>query len=138
MLAKKYRLTKQGDFKEVFSKGRGLAGRFFSIRYAPNTLENSRFAVVVANRVSKKATQRNRLKRQVREIIYLNLDKICGGNFDIIVNALFPALNKEFSNLEGDLLAIFKKINLFNDKAVLFPPLFFAKINKNLPKNPFF
>lgn len=111
MLAKKYRLTKRGDFKEIFSKGRRLAGRFFSIRYAPNTLENSRFAVVVANKVAKKASQRNRLKRQVREIIYLNLDKF-NEKFDIIVNILSAALNKNYQDLEENLLAILKKNKL--------------------------
>lgn len=111
MLAKKFRLTKQKELKEVFQKGRKGFGYLIGIRFLANNLENSRITVVVSNKVSKKATRRNRLKRQAREIIRLNLDNL-NNSYDIIVTILPTALNKEYEDLEKELMTLFKKNKL--------------------------
>ena len=105
MLSRVYRLTKQEDFKHIFQKGRKIFGNFFSVRYLPNNLKNSRFAVVVANKVSKKAVVRNKLKRQVREIIKSSQNKL-DKNYDIIINVLLPCLEKNFNFLKEELVKI--------------------------------
>lgn len=109
MLAIKYRLTKKKDFQEVFKGGRKCSGCFFGVRYQKNNLKNSRFAVVASTKVSKKAVVRNRLKRQVREIIKKNMTKDLTG-FDVIVNILSKSIDQEFQELEKDLVGILKKI----------------------------
>ena len=111
MLARKYRLTKESDFNRVFRSGNKVFSRFFNLRYCNGLAENSRFAVVVANKVSKKAVQRNLLKRQTRAIIHLNLDKIVE-KMDILVNVLPVALGVDYQELEQDLIAAFKKAKL--------------------------
>src|SRR3989339_755803 len=108
MLAKNYRLTKKSDFQQVFKVGRKDFNRFFGIRYKPNKLDVSRVAVVVSTKVSKKATDRNRIKRQTRSIIDVFLPKF-KQNIDLIINILSPALNQKYQVIHDDLLKILKK-----------------------------
>lgn len=68
-------------------------------------------AIVISTKVSKKATQRNRLKRQLREIIRHHLDQIKSG-YDIVVSAKISALNQEYQQLEKNLLALLTKAKL--------------------------
>ncbi|MFA6918818.1 MAG: ribonuclease P protein component [Patescibacteria group bacterium] len=113
MLAQKYRLVRKSDFDLVFKNGKKAFGRLFFVRFTPNKLENSRFAVVISNKISKKATVRNRLRRQVREILRLNIDKF-EQNIDAIVNILTPSLGCEYEELEKELIELFKKNRLIS------------------------
>lgn len=109
MLARKNRLTKQTDFKKVFERGRKLRSDFFQLRYGVNCLDYCRFAVVVSTKVSKRATKRNSIKRQIREVIKVNLSKF-KQNFDIIISVLPGAGDQKLDILKEDLSVIFKKI----------------------------
>ena len=111
MLPKKFRLTKQTDFKNIFKKGSKSFGKFFSIRYLANNLDNCRFAVVVSNKVSKKAVVRNRLRRQIRSILNDNLSKFSQKN-DIIINILTSSVDSNYKTLEKELLNILKNNKL--------------------------
>lgn len=111
MLPRKYRLTKEKDFKKINSSGRSFFSTLFRLRYLANNLGISRFAVVVSTKVSKKATQRNRLKRQVREIIRLNRTKIKSG-YDVAISVSNKALGKSYQDLEKDIASLFSKAKL--------------------------
>lgn len=84
MLPASFRLYKRSDFKHLFANGRVIYNQYFNIRYIKNNEKNSRFAILVSKKVSKKAVKRNRLKRVIREIIRLNLDNIYQG-FDYCI-----------------------------------------------------
>jgi len=75
MLAKKYRLKKDREFKKIYRLGRKIKEDFFVIRYLENNLPYSHFGFVIAKTVIKKATKRNLLKRKISEIIRLNQKK---------------------------------------------------------------
>ncbi|HRP95943.1 MAG TPA: ribonuclease P protein component [Rhodocyclaceae bacterium] len=62
-----YRLRKTDEFSSVFAFRRAHKGRFLTVHYRPNTLETARLGVVVAKRFARRATQRNLVKRIVRE-----------------------------------------------------------------------
>lgn len=109
MLPKNYRLTKEKDIKRVLSTGKPFFSPFFRLKYAKNGLEQSRFSVVVSAKVSKKAVIRNKLRRQVQEIIWLNLDKISSG-LDFVINLKLESLKIDREKLEKDILAKFSKI----------------------------
>jgi len=70
MLPKQNRLQKDREFQRVFKNSRPCNMENFSIRTAKNfTREhNIRFGFVVSNKIEKRATRRNALKRQLREI----------------------------------------------------------------------
>ena len=111
MSAVNNRLTKDSDFKKIKAFGRSFFSPFFKLRYLANHLSLSRFAVVVSTKISKKATQRNRLKRQVREIIRLNQNRVKSG-YDVVISASGRALGKDYQELERAVLAILAKANL--------------------------
>ena len=68
MLEKKYRMLATRDFERVFARGGLVPGPFFLIRYLKRGRPESRFGFVVSTKVSKKAVERNTLKRRLREI----------------------------------------------------------------------
>jgi len=111
MLAQKYRLSRPGDFKLIFQQGRKISTPLFLIRYQPNNLAYSRFTVIVANKISKQAVVRNKIKRRLREIIKLNFSKL-KQNYDIIITAKAPAVIATYAELEKDYLLALKKYKL--------------------------
>jgi len=111
MLTAKNRLTKERDFKRINRLGRSFFSSYFRLRYLANNLGLNRFAVVVSTKISKKATERNRLKRQTREIIRLSQNKI-KIDHDIVVTAQGHALGKSYQDLEENLLILLTKAKL--------------------------
>lgn len=111
MLPARNRLTKKKDFENIKESGNSFFSALFRIRILPNKLKSSRFAIVISNKVSKKATVRNRLKRQLREILRLNLAKFkCG--FDIVLIVNNKALAKSYQELEVEVLRVLTKAKI--------------------------
>lgn len=111
MLPKKYRLIKEKDFKRVNSSRQSFFSSLFRLRLVKNDQTDSRFAVVATTRLSKKATQRNRLRRQLTEMIRLNRENIKSG-YDVIFMAKSNALGKDYQDLEKDFIYLVKKAKL--------------------------
>ncbi|MAF13500.1 MAG: ribonuclease P protein component [Parcubacteria group bacterium] len=111
MLPASKRLTKDKDIKRVNKAGQSYFSPLFKLKYLANDKSLSRFTVVVSNKVSKKAVLRNRLRRQLREIIRLNLKKIKSGH-DIIVSVKSQSLGKTYQDLENSLNLALKKSKL--------------------------
>lgn len=101
MLPKIFRLSKKSDFDIVFKQGRSKALRCFFIRYKENQLGHPRVGIIVSNKVSKKATERNILKRRVREIIWKVRSSL--GEVDIIIIAKRGSVNTSYSDNEKDI-----------------------------------
>lgn len=111
MLLKKNRLQYRKDFDNAFKFSKGVFTEIIGIKFIANNLENSRFGIIVSNKISKKAVVRNRIKRQVREIISLNLEDIKKG-FDIVIITRIGIVEKKYQEIEKDILNIFKKTKL--------------------------
>jgi ribonuclease P protein component len=86
MLKKLWRLNKTKDIEKVMKTGRAFYSPFLMLKVIANNLGLTRFTVIVAKRVSKKAVQRNLVKRRLREIIRLALPKIETGA-DVVILA---------------------------------------------------
>jgi len=71
----------------------------------------SRFAIIIPIKVDKRAVKRNKLKRQIREIIKLNIANLKPGS-DVIIMAKKTILGKEFNELRKDLEGLLKKTKL--------------------------
>jgi len=95
MIAQKNRLSKKADFERIFKNGNKDFGQFFIIRFIKNDLNYCRFAIIISNKFSKKATERNRYRRQIKAVLLKNLSKF-RDNFDIIFTVL-PEI-KKFNN----------------------------------------
>ena len=81
MLPKKHRITKQTEFDSFFggkfkqAQGRSFTTTHFIFKSKMNNLGCPRFGFVVSNKIDNRATVRNRLRRQSREVIHANLEK---------------------------------------------------------------
>jgi len=102
MISKKKRLNR-ATFAEIIKKSKKIEGKVFSYRlhFLKNGLKH-RFSVVVSSKVSSKAVIRNKIRRQIYEI----LEKMTFSKGVAIVvyvkkEALgldYMAINKEISN----------------------------------------
>ncbi|NCF75381.1 MAG: ribonuclease P protein component [Xanthomonadaceae bacterium] len=111
MLLKKNRLQHRKDFDNAFKSSKGVFAKIIGIKFVVNNLENSRFGIIISNKISKKAVIRNKIKRQIREIIRLNLDNIKKG-FDIVIITRIGIVGKKYQEIEKNILEIFKKTKL--------------------------
>ncbi len=109
MLAKQYKLTKADNIKGIISKGRQYSSPYFVIKTEESNEQHSRFGIVISNKLSKKAVERNRLRRQLFEIIRLNLEKTSLANpHKIVILPRTKALKLDYKQLEKNLLKTFK------------------------------
>lgn len=111
MLPQEHRLKSDKDIKALFAKGKGVFGSLVTIKYKKNTLGVSRFAIVAGLKVSKKAVERNRLKRQARAIIHEQLANIMPG-IDIGILLKKEALTAPRDELKTQIIKGLKKATL--------------------------
>jgi len=97
MLKKKYRLLKETKF----NKKDFYASPFFVLKVAKNEKSFSRFGFIVSKKIDKRATVRNRIKRQIRVCIETNLDKIKPGHdmLFILKKQMLSKTTKEINEL---------------------------------------
>ena len=111
MLSKKHRLTKDKDIQQVLKRGKILFSPFFNLKILKNNLQNPRFCIVISTNISKKAVTRNRAKRQLRAILYKNLDSI-NKNYDFVILTKPAVTVAKFQELEKALIFLFKKAKI--------------------------
>ena len=112
MLAKQHRLVKQKDFEKVFKQGRSYYTKLLGVKILANQLPANRFVIVISTKISKKATERNKLKRQIRQAAR-ELDQELKSGFEIVIMVLPGFLNSEYKIVKGELEIIFRKLRLF-------------------------
>lgn len=113
MLKKIYRITKDKEFQAIYRRGRFQSTALFSINYLPSKKNVSRIGIVVSKKITKKAVERNQIKRRVREIAREIHPKL-KGHFDIIISTKKPALEADFATMKQTLSEMFKKAGLIN------------------------
>ncbi len=84
MLSQKHRLSKSADVIKTTARGRGFFNPYFVIKTVPGT-EPAKITVVASVRVSKRAVDRNRIKRIIRETIRPHIAKFKPGNYAFLV-----------------------------------------------------
>lgn len=92
MLKKKYRLGRPAIFKNSHI----INSQFFTLRVVKNNLLYNRYGFVVSKKVDKRATVRNKLKRQASSCIENMVDKIKRGH-DILLVIKKPAVEVDGS-----------------------------------------
>jgi ribonuclease P protein component len=116
MLRRKYRLSKDNDFKKFSKVNRAVYSPIFILKFINNQLPVSRYGLIVSSKVSKKANKRNLIRRRLNEIIRLNLDKIKKG-VDVLIIISPKIINNQgkvmgYQEIENNLLNALRKIKL--------------------------
>ena len=112
MLKKQNQLTKDKEFDNVFKNGKSSYDKALGVKVMANKLNDSRFGILVSTKISKKAVERNRLKRQIREVIRLSLNEIKPG-YDFIIITLPSVLGKTSQEITKSIHNHFKKLKLY-------------------------
>ena len=115
MLPKKYRLTGY-QVSQTFKKGRFFNAPLFTLKFLPlknisPNLENSLFSITVSLKIEKKAVKRNRIRRQVYEIIRHLLPDLKPG-WAIAILAKKEILDKKYHQIEEELQKAFREIKI--------------------------
>ena len=108
MLAKKNRLCAQKDYDLVYKKGQTYFSPFFNVRVMASPSAPTRFGIVTAISISKKATVRNLVKRRIRAVFTTNLAKI-KDNLSITIHTKPACTLLNYQDLEAELLFLLKK-----------------------------
>ncbi len=115
MLVKKFRLTKDKDFKKVFKLGKSFSSRMFKVKTSINGFKFNRYGIVISTKVSKKAVVRNKLKRQIRTIIK-NFDKEINNGVDLVIIVSPATLNQKYAFIKSEIERSLFTLKLFKTK----------------------
>lgn len=111
MLAKINRLTSEKDFIVVKSGGTVFQEKDFALAVMDRGEGESRFGFVISTKISKKANQRNKAKRILREVVQKNLHKIKKG-YDVIFLAKSGVLDLDKAKAEEEVGRALKNAGL--------------------------
>ncbi|EKE11572.1 MAG: hypothetical protein ACD_15C00059G0010 [uncultured bacterium] len=116
MLPFKNRLTKKKDHEKVQKLGYFVSLGNIAIKSLKNDLKETRIGIVVGLKFSKKSTERNQVKRILRDIVHTELKNIEKG-WDVVIMARKREEEKSKNiNFKKNMLAVLEKGKLLLNK----------------------
>jgi len=123
MLPQEHRLRRKRDIEITFEQGRFVSGSLLNMKVwkvdpvtYPKRLYSGKelkFAFVVGVKIEKRAVGRNRLKRQMREVVRLLLkDESLKAGFFVLVMAKKEMVGTEYAQIEQDMQATLRRAGL--------------------------
>ena len=112
MLSTKHRLAKTTEINAVTTHGRRFFSQLFVLKalFKPNVAP--RVAFVVSTKISKRAVERNRVRRVLRETVRSQIKNLRSGDYVVIVKASITKLeNKEIAQ---QFISFLQKIKIVN------------------------
>jgi len=110
MLPKKNRIDKK-MFPEFIKKAKTFSSENLNLKVVQNCQKDTAFAFVASLKVSKKAAERNKLKRRARAITYSLLKDVSVG----ICAAVFfkpSIIGKKYGEIKDELTILYKKAKI--------------------------
>ncbi len=111
MFSSDNRLKHETDIAKVLKSKKGVFDAACGIKFVKTDKPVTRFATVVSTKVSKHAVDRNKIRRQYREIMGKMLSSLPVG-YDILLLTSKPAIALDFSEKEKKLQYVFRKSGL--------------------------
>jgi ribonuclease P protein component len=108
-LPREARIRRAGDFAVLRHASGRLGGRCFSVRYRQNDTGHARLGLAISKRVSKRAVDRNRIKRLVRESF--RRARVQLPAVDLMVMARAEACTLSGAALLAELDALWRKLS---------------------------
>jgi ribonuclease P protein component len=96
VLKREFRLRKKSEFAEMREKGRKLSSPLFGLVYLKSN--EPKFGWIVSKKISKKAVDRNKIRRRLAEVVKKNW--IDGYKFLFLVRS--EILNKKLVDIENE------------------------------------
>jgi ribonuclease P protein component len=116
MLPFKNRLTKRKDIEKIQKIGMFFSEANIAIKIANNGLNETRIGFVAGLKFSKRAVERNQIKRQMRDIVKQRLQKLKKG-LDVLVMVRKREEEKiYFEKLEKNIDQVLQKSGLIEAK----------------------
>lgn len=103
------KLTKNKEFDRVFKEGKSSYDKLLGIKKMENEMREVRLGIIVSGKTSKKAVERNKIRRRIREIFRLTLEKIQPS--DYVVITLPEIKDKKFQEIEKSIKFNLKRLN---------------------------
>lgn len=112
MLARELRLRKRQDFDSVYKKGKSYSCKYLKVYVLNTDLPRQRYGFSISKKVSKKAVERNKLKRQLSFVIREELKSLKNGT-DVIFVIRNVILDLSFNDMKNNVTELLKKANLY-------------------------
>ncbi|MDR2799227.1 MAG: ribonuclease P protein component [Bifidobacteriaceae bacterium] len=100
-------IRRKTAFQKVFTSGKRLQAHNMRIVYCKS--DSKAYAVIVPKIVSKKAVDRNKIKRRIKEVVRKNAEKF-PKEISILFMPRLETKNMKFSDLESEILEIFESL----------------------------
>jgi len=102
------------DFQRSYHKGKRSVSGLFAVYYRQNGTPDVRIGITAGKKLGC-AVKRNRIRRQIREVLRLSSDSLNPG-FDIVIVARTRAVGAPYAKLERSFLSLCQKLNLLTEK----------------------
>ncbi|MGI6373859.1 MAG: ribonuclease P protein component [Patescibacteria group bacterium] len=112
MLAKKNRILLNKEFDQIFKTGQSFYGQVLGAKVVDGNFPETRVGILVGLKVSKLAVVRNKIKRQLREIIRQELPLLKKSK-DLVIITLPTITKADFNQLAKEVQMVFKKLDLY-------------------------
>jgi len=110
-LAKKYKIVRKSDFDRIWKNGKGKQTPILFTRILNNDLGFTRFGIIVGSKVSNKAVDRNKIRRQINEVVASKFGNIEKG-LDVLVVAKPEILGDKFGIIKKHTNDLLRKSGL--------------------------
>lgn len=97
---------KNKDIRTILKKGQSFQTKHFIVLYKKNRFDKNRFAFVLSKKFSKKAVERNRIKRIIKEALRLYSKGGLPTGFDVVIIPKKNIFGKKTQQLAEDIAEI--------------------------------
>lgn len=112
MLPKHHRLIEGNDFEEALRRGKGVRGDFLTLKMKKTANSYPRVGLLVTKKIAKKATARNKLKRQLRGAMRRYMVRLKGG-VDLVIIPRETIFGKTFLEMKNELEKVLREGGVF-------------------------
>jgi ribonuclease P protein component len=102
-------MRRPAEFKRVYAVGRRLGGEFFTVHAQANGLGRARLGMSIAARILRRAVDRNRVRRLIRESFRVNQLRLPA--LDIVIGVRAGLLAADNARLRSALETLWQKIS---------------------------